>query len=65
MQFRWGLSIVTRTVMSWMKYYIHGNGYIHDYVLPNERLSVDGPKGISADSAAIYEHCEQASSERL
>ena len=31
----------------------------------NERLSVDGPKGISADSAAIYEHCEQASSERL
>ena len=31
----------------------------------DERLSVDDPKGISADSAAIYEHCEQASSERL
>ena len=31
----------------------------------HERLPVDGPKGISADSAAIYEHYEQASSERL
>ena len=31
----------------------------------DERLSVDGPKGISGDSAAIYEHCEQAPSERL
>ena len=31
----------------------------------DERLSVDDPKGISADSAAIYEHSEQASSERL
>ena len=31
----------------------------------DERLSVDDLKRISADFAAIYEHCEQASSERL
>ena len=31
----------------------------------DERLSVDDLKEISADFAAIYEHCEQASSERL
>ena len=57
---------------SWTITWLHeGNVIVEDQLTHNfkrrshERLSVDDPSGISADSAAIYEHCEQASSERL